>query len=106
MRKHSWIWHRTWRFWGIPTRVCVRCKARLRFPKAGPRGGKRYSYAEAGEKRFELVARLPECRDDRAPMGDISEALGRAYPLGSAAAAVEKRSKFAEQLRDADRQPR
>jgi len=67
VKKHSWVWRRTWRIWRKPARICVRCQALLRSSPAGPRGGGRYSYQGPNDKAFRQVPRLPECeRPDKA----------------------------------------
>jgi len=64
-KRHSWVWHKHWRFWLKPAQICLRCSALLRREPAGPRGGKRYSYREVGTATYLPVDRLPECRGRR-----------------------------------------
>lgn len=61
MKHHSWTWVRTWAFWRRATKVCVRCGARLRMERVGPRKGRMYSYQEPGSKDWKIVPKLPEC---------------------------------------------
>ena len=70
MKRHSWVQKARWfEPWDKSTRQCVRCKARVRLVSmVGPRGGRRYSYAEKGQK-FGIVAHIPECSFRRAGGG-------------------------------------